>query len=134
MTDRGKHAMEPEIQEGSGASRPRRTLLWAGGAAAAALTVGALAWWNWPAPGVADVTILGVDYTTNMEVEEHGGYVYVTVPVNSDPRSVVVEVGNAGDDQEIREFLDGLDTLVPGEHVVELRASNLHFIVDGLAE
>lgn len=134
MTDRGRHAMEEAPEKAAATSRPRRKLLWAGGATAVALAAGAVLWANWPAQDLDVVTVLGVDYTTNMQVDEHGGYVYVTVPVNSDAGSVVVEVGDAGDNAEIREFLDTLDTLVPGEHVVELQRSNLHFIVDGLAE
>ena len=45
------------------------------------------------------------------------------------PTTVTVQ-----DTQQIREFLDGLDTLVPGEHVVSLSEVNLHFIVDGIDE
>lgn len=112
----------------------RRKGLWLGSAVAAALLLGALAWWFWPASNVQTVSVLGVDYTTNMQIDDHNGYVYVYVPVNADVNRVVVKVADKADNKEIRGFLDSLDTLVPGEHVIELSDSNLHFIVDGMEE
>lgn len=116
------------------APRVRRKGLWIGGAVAAALLLGALAWWFWPASNVQTVSVLGADYTTNMRIDDHNGYVYVYVPVNADVKRVVVQVADKADSKEIRGFLDTLDTLVPGEHVLELSNSNLHFIVDGMEE
>lgn len=125
--NRGAHAAAQ-------APRSRKKALWIGAAASAAVVAGAALWWLWPAQNIEVVNVLGVDYTTNMQIEEHGGYVYVTVPVNAAVNSVVVEVEDKSDSQKIREFLDSLDTLVPGEHVLALRDSNLHIIVDGMDE
>ncbi len=113
---------------------PRRRALWLGAGAAAALALGAATWALWPTSDVRSVTVLGVDYSTNLEIEEHDGYTYVTVPVNTEAGSAVLEVPDADDTRAIREFLAGLDTLVPGEHVLTLRTANLHIIVDGMAE
>lgn len=80
------------------------------------------------------VTVYGTDYTTTQNIDGHNGYVYVYIPVNAETSDVIVEVENPGDTAKIREFLDGLDTFTPGEHIVELSDSNLHFIVDGIEE
>ena len=56
------------------------------------------------------------------------------VPVNSEVNSLVLKVQDAEDNAQIRAFLSGLDTFVPGEHVLALSDSNLHFIIDGMAE
>ena len=113
-----------------------RVWLIAGGVALIALVVlAAVLWLNRPtADGPSTVTVQGVEYVTNVEVEAQGGYVYVYLPVNSDVESVVLEVADEADNQQIREFLDGLDTFVPGEHVLSLSETNLHFIVDGIDE
>ena len=130
-------AAEPEPEpepEPARRGRPRRRALWLGAGAAAALALGAATWALWPTSDVRSVTVLGVDYSTNLEIEEHDGYTYVTVPVNTEAGSAVLEVPDADDTRAIREFLAGLDTLVPGEHVLTLRTANLHIIVDGMAE
>lgn len=98
------------------------------------VVVAVLAWWLWPKQQVPTVTLHGMDYTTNMQIEEYGGYVYVTVPVNTDPRDVVLTVADETDNQRIRDFLAELDTLVPGERVLALSTSNLHVLVTGMAE
>lgn len=112
---------------------PRRRALWIA-AAAVAVAIGALVWLNWPAQDVESVTVGGAEFATNMQMEEQGGYVYAYIPVNTDVGDVVIEVADAEDNREIREFLDSLDTLVPGEHVLALSDSNLHIIVDGMSE
>lgn len=101
-----------------------------------ALAVIAVAiWLNWPKTDETSVvTVHGVEYVTNVQVEDHNGYAYVQMPVNSDTASVVLEVADSADNEKIREFLDGLDTLMPGEHVLSLNETNLHFIVDGIDE
>ncbi|QYM75572.1 hypothetical protein [Leucobacter luti] len=114
--------------------KPRRRALWLGAGAVAALAIGVAAWSLWPASDVHSVTVLGVEYSTNLQIEEHDGYAYVTVPVNTEAGSTVLEVTDADDTRTIREFLAGLDTLVPGEHVLTLRTANLHIIVDGMVE
>ena len=122
--------------------RPRRSmkpkLVWliAGGVAVVVLVVSAATFWlNKPeVDAPTTVTVQGVEYVTNVEVEAQSGYVYVYLPVNTDPETVVLEAPIEADTQQIREFLDGLDTLVPGEHVVSLSEVNLHFIVDGIDE
>lgn len=120
-------------QEGGRRGGPRRRrIVWGGAGAALAVALGLSAWSLWPSPDLESVTLLGVEYTSNMPLNEHGGYVYVTIPVNSDGNAVVLEVADTDDNGEIREFLSGLDTMVPGEHVLALRESNLHFIVDGI--
>lgn len=118
------------------ASRARTRLLWIGGAVAVVLAVvlGTLLWANWSAKDVQVITVLGVEYSSNVPIEEQNGYVYVYLPVNSDTAAVIVEVSDEGDSRRIRDFLDSLDTFVPGEHVLDLSDSNLHFIVDGMAE
>jgi hypothetical protein len=83
---------------------------------------------------VESVTVGGTEYTTNVRMDEQGGYVYAYIPVNTDVGEVVIEVADEQDNREIRSFLDSLDTFTPGEHVLELSDSNLHFIVDGMAE
>lgn len=117
-------------------TRPNRVWLIAGGVAILVLAVLAAALWlNRPAEEAPNtVTVQGVEYVTNVEVEEQGGYVYVYLPVNTETGAVVLEVADSADSERIKEFLDGLDTLVPGEHVVSLSESNLHFIVDGIDE
>ena len=116
-------------------SRPRRRAVWIAAAAVlAAVVVAALLWTNCPKTGAEPVTLGGVEYTSNVRMEEQGGYVYAYIPVNSDAGGVVIEVADAEDNREIREFLDSLDTLVPGEHVLALSESNLHIIVDGMSE
>ncbi|WP_125098952.1 hypothetical protein [Leucobacter chromiireducens] len=114
--------------------RPRRRAVWLGVGVTAAIAIGAVTWSLWPETDVRTVTVLGVDYTTNLDVEDHNGYPYVTVPVNTVVGSIVLEVSDADDTRTIQDFLATLDTLVPGEHVVSLGASNLHIIVDGIAE
>jgi hypothetical protein len=114
---------------------PRRRARWiAAAAAAVAVVIGALLWLNWPAQDVESVTVGGTEYTTNVRMDEQGGYVYAYIPVNTDVGEVVIEVADEQDNREIRSFLDSLDTFTPGEHVLELSDSNLHFIVDGMAE
>ncbi|MBL3700610.1 hypothetical protein D3228_13320 [Leucobacter luti] len=108
--------------------------MWLGAGAAAAIAAGALTWSLWPVQDLDTHTVLGVEVTTNLEVAAHGGYIYVTVPVNADASEAVLHVPDEGDNLRIREFLDGLDTLVPGEHVLALSEANLHFIVDGIEE
>ena len=126
---------EPEPEpEPARRGRPRRRALWLGAGAAAALALGAATWALWPTSDVRSVTVLGVNYSTNLEIEDHDGYTYVTVPVNTEAGSAVLEVPDTDDTRAIREFLAGLDTLVPGEHVLTLRTANLHIIVDGMAE
>lgn len=118
----------------SSSANPKLAWLIAGGVALAALVVlAAVLWVNQPRAAAPNtVTVQGTEYVTNVEVEAQGGYVYVYLPVNTDPEAVVLEVSDEADSQRIREFLGGLDTLVPGEHVVSLSESNLHFIVDGI--
>lgn len=113
-------------------SRRQRWIVWGGSGAALAVALGLASWSLWQPSDVESVTLLGVEYTSNVQLDEHGGYVYVTLPVNSDGNAVVLEVTDPDDNEEIRGFLSALDTLVPGEHVLELRDSNLHFIVDGM--
>ena len=134
LADGGAPAAAPAEPEPARRGRPRRRALWLGAGAAAALALGAATWALWPTSDVRSVTVLGVDYSTNLEIEEHDGYTYVTVPVNTEAGSAVLEVPDADDTRAIREFLAGLDTLVPGEHVLTLRTANLHIIVDGMAE
>ncbi|WP_025134722.1 hypothetical protein [Leucobacter sp. PH1c] len=134
LADGGAPAAAPAEPEPARRGRPRRRALWLGAGAAAALALGAATWALWPTSDVHSVTVLGVDYSTNLEIEEHDGYTYVTVPVNTEAGSAVLEVPDADDTRAIREFLAGLDTLVPGEHVLTLRTANLHIIVDGMAE
>ncbi|GAA1598690.1 hypothetical protein GCM10009693_08230 [Leucobacter chromiireducens subsp. chromiireducens] len=136
-------AAETTAAQGTGAEpsasagrpgRSRHRALWLGVGAAAALAIGAVTWSLWPAGDVRTTTVLGVEYSTNLNVEEQNGYTYVTVPVNTEVESLVLEVPDAEDTRTIREFLAGLDTFVPGEHVLSLGTANLHIIVDGLAE
>lgn len=157
VTGRGKHAEagEPEGSpeprgesrepsddarqaraEASKPTRSRRRAAWIATAVAAVvvLVLAALLSWNRPAGGGEPVTVGGTEYTTNVRMDEQGGYVYAYIPVNTDVGEVVIEVADEEDNREIRDFLDSLDTLVPGEHVLELSDSNLHFIVDGMAE
>ena len=99
------------------------------------VTLAALLWPNGPEADPSKVvTVQGVDYVTNVRVEDQGGYVYVFLPVNADATSVVLEVGDERDNEKIREFLGALDTFVPGEHVLALSDSSLHFILDGIEE
>lgn len=131
------HEDQSEGGTNGAARHPRRSRAqarWIGIAAGGAVVAAAIAWWAWPVSDVETVTAYGIEYTTNVKVEEHGGYVYVYVPVNAKTGSVVLEVENKKDSQHIREFLDSLDTFVPGEHVVSTSEMNLHFIVDGMAE
>lgn len=130
---------QPEEEpRGAGDERPRaprRRALWiAASAAAVAVVIGALVWLNWPAQDVESVTVGGAEYTTNVRMDEQGGYVYAYIPVNTDVGKVVIEVADEEDNREIRDFLDSLDTLVPGEHVLALSEANLHIIVDGMSE
>jgi hypothetical protein len=120
----------------SGAAAKSRTrVVWIAIAAAGVVAlIAALLISTWPKENLATVTIGGVGYTSNMEVEEFNGYVYVFIPVNTEVDDAVVEVDDADDSRKIRDFLDSLGTLVPGEHVLELSNSNLHFIVDGIEE
>lgn len=135
--DPGAEAQPPPRRPRHGRG-PRRKRGWiiAGGAVLVALAVLAAALWlNRPdANTPSTVTVQGVEYVTNVEVEEQDGYLFVYLPVNADTADVVLETPNAADTRQIREFLDGLDTLVPGEYVVSLSAANLHFIVDGIDE
>jgi len=108
--------------------------LWIAGVALLVIVIGIAAWLLWPKQQTETVTLLGTEYTTNMQIEEHRGYVYVTIPVNSDTRDVVIEVPDETDNARIRDFLDELDTLVPGERVIALSDSNLHVLVDGIVE
>lgn len=99
------------------------------------VTLAALLWPNGPEADPSKVvTVQGVDYVTNVRVEDQGGYVYVFLPVNADATSVVLEAGDERDNEKIREFLGALDTFVPGEHVLALSDSSLHFILDGIEE
>lgn len=129
--------MTDDVRESETSVRgPRlRRGLWIAGAVLLVIVIGVAAWLLWPKQQQTEtVTLIGTEYTTNMPIEEHGGYVYVTIPVNSDTRDVVIEVPDETDNARIRDFLDELDTLVPGERVVALSDSNLHVLVDGMAE
>lgn len=89
----------------------------------------------WPrAADVREVEVAGTTFTTNLDVREEGGYVYAYLPVNADVGAVVLTAENPDDTARIREFLQDLDTLVPGEHVIDLTDSHLHVIVDGIPD
>lgn len=124
----------PETPEVPTTPKWRSKKVWLGGAIAAALVLGGLAWWIGSTQTVKTVTVLGVDYTTNLEMDVYDGNVYVSVPVNTNTGEAVLKVDNKEDNEQIREFLDSLDTLVPGEHALALSETNLRFIVDGMAE
>lgn len=114
-------------------SQPKRRHLWKWVVAATIpLVVVAFLLLNNNEDTTQTVTIYGTDYTTTQTVEGHNGYVYVSIPVNTDTSTVIVEVENGADNLKIREFLDQLDTFIPGEHVIALSDGNLHFIVDGI--
>ncbi len=134
MSEREEPSIEERSPDPAAASRSRARLLWLGVAAAGLVALGSLLWWNWPATDVETVTVLGVEYSTNLRLDEHDGYTYVYVPVNTDVGTAVLQVEDAGDRAQIRAFLDSLDTLLPGEHVLALSDANLHFIVDGMDE
>lgn len=123
-----------EPEERGRRATPKAIWMIAIGIALVVLTLlAALLWLNRPeVDETSVVTVQGVEYVTNVTVEEQDGYVYVLMPVNSDAASVVLEVADDRDNAKIREFLDGLDTLVPGEHVLSLSDANLHFILDGI--
>lgn len=127
--------LEGEGADDAGPARSRRRALWVVAAiVVVAAVVAGLLWWNQPEEQLDTVTLHSVEYTTNLRMDEHNGYAYVYVPVNTDAGEAVLEVEDEADSAEIRAFLDGLDTLVPGEHVLELSDANLHFIVDGMEE
>lgn len=89
---------------------------------------------NPPKGKAEEVTIRGIEYTTNLKMDEFGGDVYVYLPVNAEVGEAVVERKDGKGNEEIRSFLDSLDTLVPGEHMLELGDYNLHVIIDGMEE
>lgn len=140
-TGKGESVVGAEpVPASSPLRRPRHRrsarLKWivAGAVALVALTaVATLLWVTGPKEDAASsVTVQGISFVTNVEVEDQNGYVYVYLPVNTDAASVVLEVANESDNQQIREFLGALDTLVPGEYVLSLSEATLHFIVDGM--
>lgn len=118
------------------APRRRARTLWLGaGAAALAVVIAVAVALMWPRPtDVRVVAVSGAEYTTNIEVREEAGYVYAYLPVNADADDVVLEADDPEDTRTIRAFLDGLDTFVPGEHIIDLRDAHLHVIVDGIPE
>lgn len=109
---------------------------WVGFAVAAAVAVatavvaGVLLW----APfDVRTVEVGGVSYRTNIELREDATGIYAFMPVNTDTDGVVLEMDDDAADPVIRDFLERLDTFVPGEHVLELENSvTIRVIVDGV--
>lgn len=85
-------------------------------------------------PALHEVRAAGVEFTTNVEVREERGSVYVYLPVNTDVASVVLGVEDPSTSERIRAFLDGIDTLVPGEHVLDLEGVSVRVIVDGIPD
>lgn len=113
--------------------RRKRIALWTVAALVLLTTAGAL---TWGALGddVRKVTVAGATFETNLRLAEHHGDVYVYVPVNATVRDLVLSTGEKVDDAKIREFLDQLDTVRPGEHTLEVDGEKLHVIVDGIDE
>ncbi|QEW01025.1 hypothetical protein F6J84_13570 [Microbacterium caowuchunii] len=108
---------------------------WAIGAGAVLLAAVVVVAQLWPrSPDVHVVEVAGVEYTTNVAVREEAGAVYAYLPVNAAIDEVVLTVADHADSATIRAFLDGLDTFVPGEYVIELTDAPLHLIVDGIPE
>lgn len=83
---------------------------------------------------VHEYSIRGLEYTTNLQIEEVRGEIYVYVLVNTDTDDIVFEVEDAADNGLVSEFFKGLDTFIPGEYEVELTDSTLRVIVDGMVE
>lgn len=79
-------------------------------------------------------TVRGVEYSTNLEIEELRGDLYVYVLVNTDVEDIVFEVDNRDDNAAIQKFFNSLDTFVPGEYELDLTDATLRIIVDGMAE
>lgn len=117
--------------------RRRRVVVAVALAAATALGAGLLACLmlcSHPGEPLEQVTAGGVTFTANVPITEYRGVPYAQLAVNADVAETTIEVPEPADRARIRAFLDGLDTLVPGKHVVELSTGDLHVIVDGMGE
>lgn len=88
----------------------------------------------WPRNGVERVTVAGVEFRTNVVMEEYNNSPYANIPINSDTQQVVIETENPRDTATIREFLDAVNTFVPGEYTLQLADRTMYVRVDGIAE
>jgi hypothetical protein len=111
---------------------PPRWIGWAvAGAIAAAVAVVAVLLWM--PNDIRTVTMGGAEYRTNIELREAESGMYAFVPVNTETEDVVLETGDVHSDSVIRDFLERLDTFIPGEHVLMLENSvTIRVIVDGI--
>lgn len=116
------------------AARRVRALTW-GVVAAALVLLAVLTAVFWPrGEGAAMVTVAGIEFTSTIEIREENGVVYAYLPVNADLGEVVLRTGDRDDDETIRATIDAIDVFTPGEHVIMLKESAIHVIVDGIAD
>ncbi|MCC3283218.1 hypothetical protein [Arthrobacter caoxuetaonis] len=98
-----------------------------------ALVVGGAVWAGLGAgDGTRTYEIAGEDYTSNVEIKEEAGGVYMYLPVNTDIEEVEVVTADPDTTQQLQEQLQNLDTFVPGEHILELPDTSIHVIIDGI--
>ena len=86
------------------------------------------------APSATSYVVGDTTIVSSAEITEEATGAYLYLPVNTDVGDVILELDDPQATARLREQMEQIDTMVPGEHRVEIPGLAITVIVDGLDE